>query len=167
MNQSSSPATADLCDAYIEELQVLEPILQDLGGTLAFGGGIETVKVFEDNVLVRQTLETSGQGRVLVVDGGGSCRRALVGDRLAALAKDNGWAGIVVYGCIRDSAEIAGIEIGLKALATHPCKSDKRGDGQVGIPVTFGGVRFEPGHWLYADADGVVVSPRRLELPAS
>lgn len=165
MTSSPSPATADLCDHYIDELQVLEPIFLDLGGRLAFGGGIETVKVFEDNVLVRKTLEEPGQGRVLVVDGGGSLRRALVGDRVATLAKDNGWAGIVVYGCIRDSAEIAGIDLGVKALATCPRKSDKRGEGQVGIAVSFGGVRFEPGHWLYADADGVVVSPRRLELP--
>jgi len=127
-------------------------------------GPIATLKLFEDNTLVRKALEQPGSGRVLVVDGGGSTRCALVGDRLATLAKDNGWAGIIVYGCIRDSAVIAGIEVGVKAIGTTPRKSVKRGEGQQDIAVTFGGVTFEPGAHLYADADGVVVAREAIAL---
>lgn len=157
--------TADLCDEFGPAVQVAEPLFRDYGGATAFGGQIVTVKVFEDNVRVRQTLETPGQGRVLVVDGGGSTRCALVGDRLAQLACDNGWAGIVVHGCIRDAAEIGAIPIGLKALNTVPRRSDKGGQGEREVPVRFAGVTFTPGHYLYADPDGVIVAGREL-LPA-
>ena len=115
------------------------------------------MKVFEDNVLVRKALEEPGAGRVLVVDGAGSQRCALVGDRLAALAADNGWAGIVVYGCIRDSAVIKTIDVGVKALGTHPKKSIKRGLGERDVTVFFGGLRWQPGDRLHADADGIVL----------
>jgi regulator of ribonuclease activity A len=154
--------TADLCDAHAAELQVAEPIFRDYGGAAAFGGPISTVQVYEDNMLVRAALEQPGHGRVLVVDGGGSLRCALVGDLLAGLGVQNGWAGLVVYGCIRDSAEIARLPIGVRALATNPLRSAKRGEGQRDAPVTFAGVTFVPGQHLYADADGIVVAEHAL-----
>ena len=153
--------TADLCDAHADELQVAAPLLRDYGAA-AFGGPISTVQVLEDNVLVRAALEEPGNGRVLVVDGGGSLRCALVGDMLAQLGARNGWAGVVVNGCIRDAAEIARLPIGVKALATNPLRSAKHGQGQRDVPVTFAGVTFVPGQFLYADADGIVVAARAL-----
>jgi regulator of ribonuclease activity A len=155
-------ATADLSDAH-PEAQVCAPIFQDYGGRRAFHGPIATVKVFEDNALVRATLETPGAGRVLVVDGGGSMRCALVGGMLGELALKNGWAGVVVYGCVRDTAELAAQDVGVKALATHPRKSDKGlHTGHAERVVEFAGVRFRPGAWLYADADGIVVGDTPL-----
>lgn len=154
--------TADLCDAQPDRVEVADPIFRSYGALTAFGGPITTVQVFEDNVLVREALEQPGEGRVLVVDGGGSSRCALVGDRLATLARDNGWAGIIVYGCIRDSTPIAEIAIGVQATGTCPRKSIKRGQGQVDVPVRFAGVRFDPGAWVYADADGVIVSAEAI-----
>jgi regulator of ribonuclease activity A len=155
-------ATADLCDQHEGAVKVVEPIFRAYGGKLAFDGMIATVKVFEDNVLVRQALAENGAGQVLVVDGGGSQRCALVGDQIAVLARDNGWNGIVVYGCIRDSLAINELPIGVRALGTHPLKSIKKGAGDRAIAVTFAGVTFVPGHHLYADADGVIVSPKAL-----
>jgi regulator of ribonuclease activity A len=155
-------ATADLCDEFQDELDVALPALRDYGAARAFFGVVATVKVFEDNALVRKRLEEPGAGRVLVVDGAGSLRTALVGDKLAQLAADNGWAGLVVHGCVRDSAMIAGIGLGVKALGTTPRKSDKRGTGLVDVPVTFAGVTFRPGDHVYADADGIVVARRAL-----
>jgi regulator of ribonuclease activity A len=154
--------TTDLCDEYGPELQVAEPIFRSYGGSAKFWGQVVTVQVLDDNVLVRAILETPGHGRVLVVDGGGSLRTALVGDLVAALAQRNGWAGVVVYGCIRDSREISGINVGVMALATNPRRSEKRGIGQRDIPVTFAGVTFEPGQYLYADDDGIVIANRDL-----
>lgn len=158
-----SYATTDLTDAHPEAFQVAEPIFRDFGGRLAFHGPMVTLKLFEDNALVRGTLETPGEGRVLVVDGGGSLRCALLGDQLAELAVRNVWAGVVVYGCIRDSEAIGGLPLGVKALATHPVKSIKRGEGQRDIPVRFAGIQFRPGAWLYADGDGLILS----DLPMS
>lgn len=155
-------ATADLCDAHAD-LQVCAPILRDFGGASAFQGPIATLKVFEDNALVRATLEQPGCGRVLVVDGGGSLRCALLGGNLGDLACKNGWSGIVVYGCVRDSSELAAQPIGVKALAAHPRKSEKGLHlGHADRVVEFAGVRFAPGAWLYADADGVVVAARAV-----
>lgn len=155
--------TTDLCDEYADELQIAEPLLfEDFGGRIAFGGASVTLKLFEDNSLVRAALEEPGEGRVLVVDGGGSLRCALLGDQLAALAEKNGWAGLVINGCIRDSAAIAAIDIGVKALGIHPLKSVKRGTGERNIPVRFAGVHFVPGYFLYADEDGLLVSTRVL-----
>ena len=154
--------TADLCDQFSDELQVCEPLFGDFGGQLQFGGQIATVKCFEDNSLVRDLTAEAGKGRVLVIDAGGSMRRAVVGDMLAEKAMNNGWSGIVVYGCIRDSAAIAEMSIGVKALGTHPLKTDKRGEGQRDLIVRFGGVAFRPGDWLYADEDGVILAPRSL-----
>ena len=150
-------ATADLCDELGPRARVAEPLFRDFGGRRAFHGPITTVRVFEDNVLVREALGEPGRGRVLVVDGAGSLGCALVGDMLARLAHENGWAGVVVHGAIRDSAEISAVPVGLKALATCPRRSGKTGLGERGVPVAFAGVSFEPGHLLYADPDGIVV----------
>ncbi len=155
-------ATADLSDAHSDQVQIAEPIFRQYGGQTQFHGPIATVKIFEDNVLVRQMLASAGNGRVLVVDGGGSLRCALVGDMLAQLAIDNGWAGLVVYGCIRDTAVIANMPIGIHALNAHPRKSVKRGEGVIGIPLHFAGIKFHPGHYLYADADGILVASAPL-----
>jgi len=150
--------TADLYDIHEEALKICSPIFRHYGGQRAFNGILATLKCFEDNALVRDQLSQPGQGRVLVVDAGGSLRCAMLGDKLAQLAVDNGWAGILMYGCIRDSVEIAEMPLGVLALATHPRKSAKLGAGDVGGAVTFAGVTFNPGEWLYADEDGVVVS---------
>jgi regulator of ribonuclease activity A len=154
--------TADLYDRHEQEVQVAEPVFRDYGGQRCFAGVIATVRTREDNSQVRAALEEAGNGRVLVVDGGGSMRCALAGDRLAQLALQNGWTGIVVFGCIRDSAAIAGLNIGVKALGTNPRRSAKLGAGELGVPVIFAGVTFRPGAWLYADADGILVSDRCL-----
>ncbi|QDF96262.1 ribonuclease activity regulator protein RraA [Azoarcus sp. DD4] len=154
--------TADLCDANEDKVSVVAPMFRSFGGRSAFGGAIATLKLFEDNALVRKTLETPGNGRVLVVDGGGSMRCALVGDQLGELGVKNGWAGIVVYGCIRDSKALSGMDLGVFALGTHPRKSIKRNTGEAELPVTFGGVTFTPGHYLYTDDDGIIVSPTPL-----
>lgn len=161
-------ATADLCDRHEDQLRagtlrVLAPMFRSYGGRPGFHGPIATLKLFEDNSFVRKALEQPGNGRVLVIDGGGSLRRALVGDQLAALGVKNDWAGIVVYGCIRDSAAIATMDIGVFALATHPQKTDKKNVGEADVPITFGGVTFRPGEWLYADSDGVLVADKALD----
>ena len=156
-------ATTDLSDKYTDAVQVADPVFRDFGGRRDFHGPAKTLKLFEDNSLVRAALETPGQGRVLVVDGGGSMRCALVGDQLGELGVKNGWAGILVYGCIRDSAVIQTQDIGVKALATHPKKSLKRGVGEEDLSVAFAGLKIAPGDWVYADADGVLVSPVELE----
>jgi regulator of ribonuclease activity A len=154
--------TTDLSDAH-PQAQVCDPVFRDFGGRVRFHGPIKTLKVFEDNALVRATLETVGEGRVLVVDGGGSARCALVGGNLGALAVKNGWAGLVVNGYIRDSVEIAAQQVGVKALGTHPRKSEKGlHSAQQDRAVTFAGVTFRPGAWLYADADGIVVGEQAL-----
>lgn len=155
-------ATADLCDKHIDKLQVAEPIFIDFGGETCFEGEIHTLKVFEDNTLVRAALEKDGTGKVLVVDGGGSTRCALVGDNLVSLAINNNWRGIVVYGCIRDSKQISEMDMGVKAINTNPTKSIKRNEGQENISVCFAGVDFKPGAYLYSDDDGIVVSETQL-----
>ncbi|MBS0584630.1 MAG: ribonuclease E activity regulator RraA [Proteobacteria bacterium] len=155
---AANPATTDLADAH-PDAQVCAPVFRDYGGRHAFHGPIATLKVFEDNALVRATLETPGAGRVLVVDGGGSLRCALVGGMLGELAVRNGWAGIVVNGCVRDTAELEAQDVGVKALAAHPRKSEKGlHAGHADRVVEFAGVRFRPGAWLYADVDGIVVA---------
>lgn len=158
----TSPATADLCDAHPDKARVCQIAWRSFGQVAAFSGPIHTLSVLDDNALVRATLERPGRGHVLVVNGGGSMKRALVGDNLARLAIDNGWAGIVVHGAIRDSAVIDTLAVGIKAVGTCPLRADKDGIGEDDIPTSFGGVIFSPGHWLYADADGVILSPERL-----
>jgi regulator of ribonuclease activity A len=152
--------TADLYDIHEEALQICSPLLRHYGGQRNFHGQIVTLKCFEDNSLVREQLAQPGGGRVLVVDAGGSLRCAMLGDQLARLALDNDWAGILMFGCIRDAAELAAMPLGVMALATHPRKSVKKGLGEVGGEVDFAGVKFRPGEWLYADEDGVVVMHR-------
>lgn len=156
--------TADLCDRYagIEHFQIAEPLLQSYGGHGSFWGQIITLKVFEDNVLVRQTLQNPGQNKVLVIDGGGSHRCALIGDNLAQLAIDNGWSGLIVYGCVRDSAALREMPIGIRALHTHPLQSHKRGIGEKDILITFAAVNFRSGHYVYVDEDGIIVSQQAL-----
>lgn len=156
--------TAELCDRYDEQLQVCEPLLRPFGGRRSFHGPITTVKCFEDNSLVREALGEDGRGRVLVVDGGGSLRCALLGDQLGELAVSNGWAAVVVNGCIRDSAQLAAMDLGVLALASHPRKSIKHGHGQRELRVRFAGVHFDPGSHLYCDPDGVVLSAQPLNL---
>ncbi len=150
--------TADLCDARPDAVSIVAPLFRDFGGALRFSGPISTVKAHEDNTLVRKALEEPGEGRVLVIDGGGSLRCAMMGANLAEIAQKNGWAGVVLNGCVRDSRELGGYPVGIKALAAHPRKSDKRGEGQRDIAVTFGGVTFRPGEHLTADEDGIVVT---------
>jgi regulator of ribonuclease activity A len=149
-------STADLLDEH-PDAAVCDLPLRGYGGVASFEGAIATVRCFEDNVLLRQLVNGPGDGRVLVVDGGGSLRVALVGDNIASLALGNGWAGLVLNACVRDSATLRTLEIGIKALGTHPKPSAKNGDGEVGVPVTFGGVTFTPGARLVSDDDGVVV----------
>ncbi|WP_374352833.1 ribonuclease E activity regulator RraA [Chitinimonas sp.] len=151
--------TTDLSDQHGERLLVADPIFRHFGLRPCFAGPIATLKVFEDNSLVRSTLETEGHGRVLVVDGGGSLRCALVGGQLGELAVQHGWSGLVVWGCVRDTLELNALDVGIRALATHPRKSVKRGEGSSGMPVHFAGITFTPGWWLYADEDGIVVAP--------
>ncbi|MBK4736272.1 ribonuclease E activity regulator RraA [Noviherbaspirillum pedocola] len=161
-------ATCDLCDANEDRLaagtlNVLPPVWRAFGKRRRFCGPAATLKVFEDNVLVRSTLETPGNGRVLVVDGGGSLRCALVGGNLGVLAEKNGWAGILVHGCVRDSEELDACDVGIRALATHPQRSVRKGIGERDLRVMIAGVAVMPGDWIYADADGVLVSRDKLD----
>lgn len=159
--------TTDLCDANEAaladgSLRVLAPGLIALGARAAFAGPAATLKAFEDNALLADTVRTAGAGRVLVVDGGGSLRCAVFGGNLAAAAARNGWSGVIVNGCVRDSGEIAAVDLGVRALALHPRRAGKRGGGELDVPVTLLGATVRPGEWIYADADGVLVSARAL-----
>jgi regulator of ribonuclease activity A len=159
-------STADLCDAHeskVPGIRVAAPIFRSYGGKAAFHGSIATLKIFEDNGLVRTVLDTPGNGRVLVIDAGGSLRCAVLGDQLAALAVKNGWAGVVAWGCIRDSSAIGEMALGVFALATHPQKTVKKNLGDIDVPVSFAGIDFVPGEWLYADEDGLIVSTAKLD----
>jgi regulator of ribonuclease activity A len=160
-------ATCDICDANEDKLctgtlAVLPPVFRHFGKQPSFAGQARTLKVFEDNVLVRAALETPGNGNVLVVDGGGSLRCALVGGNLGQLAEKNGWAGIVVNGCVRDSVELNACNVGIRALATHPQRSVRKGVGDKDIAVIIAGITVRPGDWIYADEDGVLVSREKL-----
>lgn len=157
--------TCDLSDAYPDITRVVEPIFTNYGGRTAFGGEILTIKCHEDNSLVKEHVGNPGNGRVMVVDGGGSLRCALLGDMLAAAAVKNGWAGIIIYGCIRDVDDIRKMDIGVQALRTIPIKSNRQGRGDLNIPVTFGGVTFRPGEFVYADNNGIIVATQALKMP--
>lgn len=154
--------TPDICDQHPDAVRVVEPMFNNYGGKAAFCGEILTVKCFEDNSLVKEATSRPGHGKVMVVDGGGSRRRALLGDMIAENAMNNGWQGFVIYGCIRDVDAIAGFDLGVQALATIPLKTEKRGIGDYDVPVTFGGVTFRSGEYLYADNNGIVVASRSL-----
>jgi regulator of ribonuclease activity A len=162
---SSTPvifSTCDLCDAHKNDttgnFRVLPPVFRDYGATRKFCGSVVTVKCFEDNSLVKAAVDSAGLGRVLVVDGGGSLRHALLGGNLAAAAARNGWAGLVIDGCVRDVAELAQQAVGIRAVAAMPLPTEKRNQGQSEVPVQLQSVRVRPGDWLYADEDGIVVS---------
>jgi len=171
---TSSFATCDLCDAHKNDssgdFQVVPPVFRDFGAVHKFCGPVVTLKCFEDNTLVKAALDSVGfedtpagrVGKVLVVDGGGSLRRALLGGNLGAAAAKNGWAGVVIDGCVRDVAELAVLDVGIRALASMPLPTEKRNEGQADVAVQLQGVWVRPGDWLYADEDGIVLSARRL-----
>ncbi len=167
MSSAAFIPTCDLCDSHKADtsgrFRVLPPVFRDFGASMQFAGPVVTVKCFEDNSQVKALVESAGDGRVLVVDGGGSLRRALLGGNLGAAAARNGWAGVVIDGCVRDVAELAVCATGIKALAAIPLPTDRRGEGQRDVPVFVQGVPVRPGDWLYADADGIVV----LDAPAA
>jgi regulator of ribonuclease activity A len=154
--------TADLCDQFAAELQIAELVFRSFGGRRNFSGPVSTIECFEDNSRVREAVGEPGDGRVLVVDGGGSRRCALLGDVLANQAADNGWAGVVINGCVRDAAELAGFELGVLALAAMPRRSDKQGRGLRNVIVEIAGARIHPGDFVYADEDGMIVARRAL-----
>jgi regulator of ribonuclease activity A len=154
--------TADLCDEYPELVHVVQPLFQEFGGVTHFSGLIQTVQVYEDNALVREILEGQGDGRVLVVDGGGSLNSALVGGKLAQLAQSSGWSGLLINGCVRDRQELALVPVGVRALHAVPMRSAKAGTGSAGVNFSFAGVAFAPGKVLYADTDGVLLADRLL-----
>ncbi|MEI2431433.1 MULTISPECIES: ribonuclease E activity regulator RraA [Lysobacter] len=155
--------TCDLCDRHDARVRVLDLPLRDFGGRIGFAGIVSTIKAYEDNSRVREAVAEPGAGRVLVIDGGGSSRRAMLGDQLAAQAVANGWAGVVVFGAIRDSAAIGAMALGVKALGTCPRKTDKHGQGLRDVALAFGGVSIRPGDWVCADEDGVVFADEALE----
>ncbi|MED5621708.1 ribonuclease E activity regulator RraA [Ideonella sp. BN130291] len=159
----SNFSTCDLGDAHKTAsdgaFRALPPVFRDFGGVSRFAGPVVTVKCFEDNTVVKAAVESPGEGRVLVVDGAGSLRRALLGGNLAAAAAHNGWAGVVIDGCVRDAAELAAARVGVRALALMPLPTDRRGQGQRDVPVQVQGVWVRPGDCLFADADGIVVMP--------
>lgn len=156
--------TTDLCDQHADQVRVAEPIgFKSFGSRHEFHGQIETIKCYEDNTFVRAMLEKDGSGKVLVVDGGGSRRCALLGDNIADLAYQNKWNGIIIYGSIRDSLAVSDIDIGILALGTNPKKSAKNKEGTVNIPVHFAGVDFVPGEFIYADEDGMVISHQEIK----
>jgi len=169
-------ATCDLCDAYKNdsagEFRVLPPVFRDFGAIQKFSGPVVTVKCFEDNSLVKAAVDSSGiletpagpVPAVLVIDGGGSLRRALLGGNLGAAAAGNGWAGVLINGCVRDVAELARFAVGIRALAAMPWPTEKRNEGQKNVAVQIQGVWVRPGDWLYADEDGVVVMPAQAGL---
>ena len=155
-------STADLCDAHDAAVSVLPVALRDYGGRRAFCGEISTVRAFEDNSRVREAVHEAGRGRVLLVDGGGSLQRAMLGDLLAAKAVENGWSGVIVLGAIRDIAAIATLDLGVKALGTVPRKTERRGVGERDVPLRIGDLTVLPGQWAYADGDGVLVCASAL-----
>jgi regulator of ribonuclease activity A len=162
MTPTDIPATTDLSDDFPALVRHVQPLFRDYGGRLGFCGPVATLRVPDDNSLVRAAVETPGKGRILVVDGGGATEYALFGGNLGKLAEENGWSGVVVHGCVRDAVELRQCKIGVKALATHPKRSDKRGFGETDVVLRFAGVTIAPGEWLYADEDGIVVSAEKL-----
>lgn len=166
MTNTPTFATCDLCDAHKNEtsgaFRVLPPVFRDFGAVRRFCGLVVTVKCFEDNTLVKAAVDSAGEGRVLVVDGGASLRRALLGGNLGAAAARNGWAGVVIDGCVRDVAELANCQTGIRALACMPLPTEKRSEGQRDVAVQIQGVWVRPGDWLYADEDGILIADHAL-----
>ncbi len=156
--------TADLMDVYQEELQSCEIQFRNYGGRKAFWGPCKTLKCENDNVILKQMLETVGDGSVLIVDGGGSLRTALMGDSIAEIGRRNNWAGIIIHGAVRDTVALAELDFGVKAVGSNPRKSRKNGEGQANVSVRFGGITVNPGDWAYSDEDGIVIAGRELPL---
>lgn len=156
--------TSELCDIYLDQVDVIEPMFNSYGGRSSFGGQITTVKCFEDNALLRTVLQQPGVGRVLLVDGGGSLRRALIDADIAQLATENEWEGLIVYGSVRNVDDLDELEIGIQALASIPVGADQQGVGDIDIAVNFGGVTFLPEDHIYADNTGVILSPEPLDI---
>ena len=156
--------TSELCDLYAEQVDVVEPIFSSFGGVSNFYGKVTTVKCFESNGLIAEVLEENGEGRVLVIDGGGAVRRGLIDAELAQLAVDNGWEGIIVYGAVRQIQQLENLDIGIHALAPIPVSADESSAGESDIPVNFGGVTFFPEDYIYADLTGIILSQEPLDL---
>lgn len=156
--------TSELCDLYAEQVDVVEPIFSSFGGVSNFYGKVTTVKCFESNGLIAEVLEENGEGRVLVIDGGGAVRRGLIDAELAQLAVDNGWEGIIVYGAVRQIQQLENLDIGIHALAPIPVSADESCVGESDIPVNFGGVTFFPEDYIYADLTGIILSQEPLDL---
>lgn len=154
--------TCDLCDDHPDDVRVCEPMFASFGGRETFGGEIVTVKCHEDNSRVKELLATPGKGKVLMVDGGGSLRCALMGDLIGVSAVQNGWEGVIIYGCVRDVDALAELDIGVHAVAAIPLKSVRKGVGETGLDITFGGITFVQGQYVYADNNGVITSPKKL-----
>ncbi|MDQ7004798.1 MAG: ribonuclease E activity regulator RraA [Ghiorsea sp.] len=154
--------TTDLYDEHLESLQVAMPIFRDFGGKTSFSGTIVTLKAVDDNSFLKTSFEQDGTGKVLVVDASSSMRCAMMGDMMASLGASNGWQGVIIHGCIRDSVDVGKVDIGVKALATTPRKSTKRNQGVLNIPVHFADVTFNPDEYVYADEDGIVLSKKEL-----
>ena len=159
--------TSELCDLYAEQVDVVEPIFSGFGGVSNFYGKVTTVKCFESNGLIAEVLEENGEGRVLVVDGGGAVRRGLIDTELAQLAVDNGWEGIIVYGAVRQIQQLENLDIGIHALAPIPVSADESSAGESDVPVNFGGVTFFPEDYIYADLTGIILSQEPLDLDDS
>ncbi len=154
--------TPDLCDQYPELVRVFDPIFTNYGGKTSFGGEVVTIKCYEDNSLVKEQAGTDGRGKVLVVDGGGSLRKALLGDMIAENAVKNNWEGIIIFGCIRDVDAISVLDLGVQAVNSTPLKTEKRGIGDLNIQLQFAGVTVQPGEFIYADNNGVIVANKSL-----
>ncbi len=159
--------TSELCDLYAEQVDVVEPIFSSFGGVSNFYGKVTTVKCFESNGLIAEVLEENGEGRVLVVDGGGAVRRGLIDAELAQLAVDNGWEGIIVYGAVRQIQQLENLDIGIHALAPIPVSADESSAGESDVPVNFGGVTFFPEDYIYTDLTGIILSQEPLDLDDS
>ena len=159
--------TSELCDLYAEQVDVVEPIFSSFGGVSNFYGKVTTVKCFESNGLIAEVLEENGEGRVLVIDGGGAVRRGLIDAELAQLAVDNGWEGIIVYGAVRQIQQLENLDIGIHALAPIPVSADESAAGESDVPVNFGGVTFFPEDYIYADLTGIILSQEPLDLDDS
>lgn len=155
-------STSDLCDHYSDDLQILEPLYQNYGQKQEFEGQVVTVKCFEDNSMVKQLSTESGHGKVLVVDGGGSLRHALLGDLIAAKFVENGWSGLVIHGCVRDVEILKTMDLGVRALNSIPIKSVRKGLGETGVPIRIAGANINSGDWIYADETGIIVSEKQL-----
>lgn len=158
-------STPDLCDLYPALVRIAEPLFRNYGGRRSFGGEVVTIRCFEDNSFVKETAGKPGQGKVMVVDGGGSVRKALLGDLIAETAFKNGWEGLIIYGAVRDVDAIESLDLGVMAIASIPLRTERKGLGEMNVPVTFAGVTFSPGEYVYADSTGILVSPEPLRMP--